>query len=252
MTDYCVLCGHCLEVCPQNAKTFASDLDMVKYYLKHGEKVALSIAPSYLGIFKYDHPGQVIDALKKLGFTYVRETAEGAALVTEAYQKLMDEGKMKNIITTCCPSVNDLIEKYYPELTSDMAPVVSPMIAHGMLMKAIYGEKVKTVFAGPCIAKKEEARDDERTEGYIDAVITFAELEAWFKEAGIDVFACSNVPVDNPDPKINRMYPVRKGVMTSVMTEHGGDGYKMFDIDGMDNCRELLRKCVRKIVRMFY
>lgn len=242
MTDYCVLCGHCLEVCPQNAKTFASDLDMVKYYLKHGEKVALSIAPSYLGIFKYDHPGQVIDALKKLGFTYVRETAEGAALVTEAYQKLMDEGKMKNIITTCCPSVNDLIEKYYPELTSDMAPVVSPMIAHGMLMKAIYGEKVKTVFAGPCIAKKEEARDDERTEGYIDAVITFAELEAWFKEAGIDVFACSNVPVDNPDPKINRMYPVRKGVMTSVMTEHGGDGYKMFDIDGMDNCRELFEE----------
>ena len=108
MTDYCVLCGHCLEVCPQNAKTFASDLDMVKYYLKHGEKVALSIAPSYLGIFKYDHPGQVIDALKKLGFTYVRETAEGAALVTEAYQKLMDEGKMKNIITTCCPSVTIL------------------------------------------------------------------------------------------------------------------------------------------------
>lgn len=242
MTDYCVLCGHCLEVCPQNAKTFASDLDMVKAYLAAGKKVALSIAPSYLGIFDYDRPGQVICALKKLGFTYVRETAEGAALVTDAYQKLIDEGQMENIITTCCPSVNDLVEKYYPELIGDMAPVVSPMIAHGMLMKKLYGDDVKLVFAGPCVAKKEEAREDERTEGYIDAVITFAELEDWFKEAGIDVFACEEMPVDNPNPKINRLYPVRKGVMTSVDTGHGTGGYTMFDIDGMENCRELFEE----------
>lgn len=242
MTDYCVLCGHCLEVCPQNAKTFASDLEMVKAYLAAGKKVALSIAPSYLGIFDYDRPGQVICALKKLGFTYVRETAEGAALVTDAYQKLMDEGQMENIITTCCPSVNDLVEKYYPELIGDMAPVVSPMIAHGMLMKKLYGDDVKLVFAGPCVAKKEEAREDERTEGYIDAVITFAELEDWFKEAGIDVFDCEEMPVDNPDPKINRLYPVRKGVMTSVDTGHGTGGYTMFDIDGMENCRELFEE----------
>lgn len=239
MTDYCVLCGHCLEVCPQNAKTFASDLDMVKYYLRQGEKVALSIAPSYLGIFEYEKPGQVIDALKKLGFAYVRETAEGAALVTEAYQKLIVQNEMTNIITTCCPSVNDLVEKYYPELVSYMAPVVSPMIAHGMLMREIYGSSVKTVFAGPCVAKKEEARGDERTDGYIDAVITFAELEEWFREAGIDVFACENIPVDNPDPKINRLYPVRKGVLTSVSTGAGEGAYKKFDIDGMENCREL-------------
>lgn len=242
MTDYCVLCGHCLEVCPQNAKTFASDLEMVKAYLAAGKKVALSIAPSYLGIFDYDRPGQVICALKKLGFTYVRETAEGAALVTDAYQKLMDEGQMENIITTCCPSVNDLVEKYYPELIGDMAPVVSPMVAHGMLMKKLYGDDVKLVFAGPCVAKKEEAREDERTEGYIDAVITFAELEDWFKEAGIDVFDCEEMPVDNPDPKINRLYPVRKGVMTSVDTGHGTGGYTMFDIDGMENCRELFEE----------
>ena len=64
----------------------------------------------------YDKPGQVVSALKKLGFYEVRETAEGAALVTKEYRRLLKEGKMTNIITTCCPSVNDLIEKYYPEL----------------------------------------------------------------------------------------------------------------------------------------
>ena len=92
MDDQCVLCGHCLEVCPQNAKTFASDLDRVKAYLEQGKKTIVSIAPSYLGILKYNHPGQVVDALLKLGFSEVRETSEGAAYVTEEYRKLLDEG----------------------------------------------------------------------------------------------------------------------------------------------------------------
>ena len=112
MDDHCVLCGHCLEVCPQNAKTFSSDLDRVKTFLKQGIKTIVSIAPSYLGILQYDHPGQIVDALLKLGFYQVRETSEGAAYVTEEYRKLLEEGKMDNIISTCCPSVNDLVEKY--------------------------------------------------------------------------------------------------------------------------------------------
>ena len=68
MNEYCVLCGHCLEVCPQNAKTFASDMDVVKVWLKQGDKVVVSLAPSYLGILKYRQPGQVVDGLKKLDF----------------------------------------------------------------------------------------------------------------------------------------------------------------------------------------
>ena len=116
--EACIHCGHCLEVCPQNAKTFASDMDRVKGYLRQGMKVVISIAPSYLGVLPYEKPGQVVDALLKLGFAEVRETAEGAALVTKEYQRLLSEGTMENIITTCCPSMNDLIEKYYPSLTN--------------------------------------------------------------------------------------------------------------------------------------
>ena len=142
MEDNCIHCGHCLEVCPQNAKTFASDMERVKGYLGQGKRVIISIAPSYLGVLEYEKPGQVVSALKKLGFYEVRETAEGAALVTREYRKLLAEGRMKNIITTCCPSVNDLVEKYYPSLTPLLAPVVSPMVAHGRLIKSIYGEDV--------------------------------------------------------------------------------------------------------------
>ena len=89
-----------------------------------------------------------------MGFFEVRETAEGAALVTREYQKLLEEGTMKNLITTCCPSVNDLIEKYYPSLTKYMTPVVSPMIAHGRLIKKIYGEDVKVGFFRALHCKK--------------------------------------------------------------------------------------------------
>ena len=86
--------------------------------LRRGEKVIVSIAPAYMGLLKYKTIGQVRSALLRLGFADVRETSEGAALVTAEYARLLEEGTMENIITTCCPSVNDLIEKYYPQLLS--------------------------------------------------------------------------------------------------------------------------------------
>ena len=243
--DACIHCGHCLEMCPQNAKTFASDMDRVKSDLRKGIQTIISIAPSYLGVLKYEKPGQVVDALLKLGFSEVRETAEGAALVTKEYQRLLAEGEMENIITTCCPSMNDLIEKYYPSLTKYMAPVVSPMIAHGKLIKSIYGEDVKVVFLGPCIAKKEEGVGDQRVAGAINALLTFEELEEWLEMEGIDICKCEDKPFGNPEVNINRIYPVSGGVIQSVITEKVTDKYHKIYIDGLKSCMELL-ECMQK------
>lgn len=242
MKDHCINCGHCLEVCPQNAKTFASDMDRVRGYLRQGMKTIISIAPSYLGVLDYDKPGQVVGALKKLGFYEVRETAEGAALVTAEYWKLLKEGKMANIITTCCPSVNDLIEKYYPSLVPYMAPVVSPMIAHGRLIRSIYGDDVKVVFLGPCIAKKEEAVGDERVRGAIDAILTFQEVVKWWKEEGIDVRQCEDEPMGNPDPRVNQLYPISGGIITSIQASSVEDNYYKIHIDGLKSCMELFEE----------
>lgn len=245
MVDHCINCGRCLEVCPQNAKTFASDMERVKGYLRQGFKTVISIAPSYAGVLEFDTPGQVVDALQRLGFWEVRETAEGAALVTNEYKKLVRENKMPNIITTCCPSVNDLIEKYYPDCAKLMAPVVSPMVAHGRYIKKIYGPDVKVVFLGPCIAKKQEAIGDDRVFGAVDAILTFEELADWFHEEGIDLHACEDKPMGNPDPKINRLYPVSGGVIQSVITEEEADGYHKVFVDGLENCMEML-ECLQK------
>lgn len=240
MSDKCILCGHCLEACPQNAKTFISDIDLVKSFLDSNHKTVVSIAPSYLGVLDFDSPGQVVTALKLLGFHAVRETAEGAAYVTREYEHLLLHSKMDNIITTCCPSVNDLIEIYYPSLIASMAPVVSPMIAHGKLIKKVYGNDTKVVFLGPCIAKKREAVGDDRTKGYIDAVITFQELKEWLLSEQIHLHELNDTPLDNPDPCVHRLYPISSGVISSVITsKQEVDRYRKFYVHGMKNCIEL-------------
>ncbi len=109
MDNRCILCGRCLDVCPQNAKTLISDLDRVKQFLHKGYQVIISLAPSHAAFFTSHTPGQTVQALYQLGFHAVYETAQGAALVTAQYRELMKENKMKYIISSCCPSINDII-----------------------------------------------------------------------------------------------------------------------------------------------
>lgn len=243
--DICVYCGHCMEVCPQNAKTFESDLAYVKRMLERKEEVVVSLDPSYKGLLHYDRAGQVVAALKKLGFSQVRETAEGAALVTDEYRKIIDRGDMDNIITTTCPSVIPLVEKHYPMLIPYLAPVVSPMIAHGKLIKMMMGSDTKVVFIGPCVAKKVEAEMDERTRGAVDAVIEFNELEKWMEDEDIDFMDCDEADFDNPDPMVNQLYSVNRGVIRSIRASGGMGKYIDLAVNGLANCREFLHSMKR-------
>ena len=245
MPDKCILCGKCLQICPQSAKTLVSDLDLVKEFIKSGQKTVASIAPSYMGLLKYKTIGQVKAALKKLGFADVRETSEGAALVTEEYTRLAQEGTMENIITTCCPSVNDLIEIYYPQLVPYLAPVVSPMIAHGKMLKKEYGQDTRVVFVGPCIAKKKESQDP-RHENCIDAVLNFNDIQQWLGEKQVVIEECEDDPFDQMDPKVNRLYPVTNGVVSSVISTEGRvDSYRKFYVHGTRNCIDLCESMAR-------
>lgn len=249
MPDKCILCGKCMQVCPQSAKTLISDLELVKGYIGEGIQTVITLAPSYMGLLKYKTIGQVNGALRKLGFADVRETSEGAAVVTAEYARLLKAGEMENIITTCCPSVNDLIEIYYPQLIPYMAPVVSPMIAHGKMLKEELGPDVKVVFLGPCIAKKKEA-GDIRHEGYIDAVLNFNDISRWLSEEEIIIEDCEDIPFANMNPGINRLYPVTNGIVNSVLaTEEERDGYRKFYVHGCRNCIDLCESMLRGDIR---
>ena len=249
MQDLCVYCGHWMEVCPQNAKTFESDLAYVKSMLYRKEQIIVSLDPSYKGLLHYEKTGQIVAALLKLGFSQVRETAEGAALVTQEYRRLVEEGTMENIITSTCPGVNALVEKYYPELIPYLAPIISPMLAHGKMIREVMGPDVKIVFIGPCVAKKMEAELDPRTRGVIDAVIEFNELEQWLEEEGIDLMECEEAAFANPDPQVNQLYAVNCGIIRSVKAAGGLGKYLDISVNGLGNCREMLHSMKRGYIK---
>ena len=242
MEDHGVLCGRCLAVCPQEAKTLTSELSQVKAMLRRGERVAAQLAPSYVGLLEFRQIGQVRSALRKLGFAEVFETAEGAAAVTDAYLRLIEEGRMDNIITTCCPAVNDMIEMYFPALVPSLAPVVSPMIASGRIIKQRLGSDTRVVFIGPCIAKRKEARDPRHADA-VDGVISFDELKRWLAEEEIRIDSCEDEPFPF-NPAVNRLYPVTGGVLASVragLSEEAAHHYRQFCVHGLSNCIELCR-----------
>lgn len=240
MDEKCILCGECSIACHQNAKTVRNDLWKVKELINSGEKVIASIAPSFVAAFDYEHVGQIVGALKALGFYSVQETAIGALKVSEEYKKLMQESRMENIITTCCPTVNLLIEKYYPKLISYMAPVISPMLAHGRLIKHTYGwDNVKVVFIGPCVSKKDEG-ESIQTEGTIDVVLTFKEVLHWLEEENIVIEDQKSELFDGIEALTTRSYPIPMGVIKSMDFSEDNYGYHITGVDGLDQCKEML------------
>lgn len=238
--DGCILCGKCLQVCPQNAKSVESDLDRVKAYILKKQKVYASIAPSLIPVFGIKGMKSIERIFNKLGFSYAEETAIGAEAVVAKYRQLMTEGTMKNIITSCCPVVNSLVEKHYPSLISQLAPVVSPMIAHGKMLKEKYGSRIKVVFIGPCLGKKEEFLDGANN-SVIDAVITFDEFEEWLQQQNIALGEAFQEIEDESEGNLitSRFFPAPGGIIKSVGSFRKFR-YKPVKLDGMEDCMEIL------------
>ena len=237
--ERCIDCGQCLIVCPQHAREIKSDLAEIKEAIANRKRVIASVAPSFAGAFEMDHAGQFVAALKTLGFYIVEETAVGAEVVAKFYKRYMEEQRMDNIITTSCPATNYLVQKYFPSLSKYLTPVVSPMLAHGKLMKHEYGMESYVVFIGPCIAKKEEAVEFEH-EGIINAVLTFDELSKWLKEEKIVLRDLKPQDFDKKSYRGGSGFPLRGGVFESFL-EQGESPYEMIHVDGIKECMELFR-----------
>lgn len=149
----CVLCGKCVSVCPQHVKQIRDDLPLAKALLKSEERVIASIAPSFVANYSGVNIAGMRKALKELGFFDAEETAVGATIVKNKYEELIDRHEQEIIITTCCHSVNLLIQKRYPEAIKYLADVVTPMQAHSIDIKRRY-PGTKTVFIGPAYQKR--------------------------------------------------------------------------------------------------
>ena len=231
INNECILCGHCFVVCPQDAKQIVDETEKVKVMLQSGEPVVASIAPSFIA----NYPGVGIAAmrraLKKLGFYDAEETAVGATIVKTEYERMLREDNRDVIISSCCHSINLLIQKYFPGALHCLADVLSPMLAHCQDIKRRMPE-AKTVFIGPCVAKKDEA---DHYAGLTDAVLTFEELTNWLKKEGIEL----ENEMDSEAESRARFFPVTGGVLKTMKKNE--DQYTYLAIDGVENCIEALK-----------
>ena len=227
----CILCGQCFVVCPQNAKEIADETERVKVLIDSGAPVIASVAPSFIA--NYDGVGfeELKTALKKLGFADAEETAVGATIVKREYERLLNEDNRNILISSCCHSVNLLIQKYYPSCLPYLADVLSPMQAHCKDIKQRYSS-AKTVFIGPCVAKKDEA--DYYT-GITDAVLTYEELTEWFEAAGI----VPEKKLDKSDESLARFFPTTGGILKTMQKNMRPD-YTYLAVDGVENCMAAL------------
>ena len=227
----CILCGKCVNQCPQNAKQIVDETEKVRVMLQSGAPVVVSLAPSFVANYDGAGIGALTEAIMKLGFHSVEETAIGATIVKNEYERMLREDGRDVIISSCCHSINLLIQKKYPTALQYLADVMSPMQAHCQdIKKRIPG--AKTVFIGPCVAKKDEA---EYYSGIVDAVLTFEELDKMLREAGVEI---QSTP-DKKDESRARFFPTTGGVL-KTMTDRNPE-YRYMAIDGVENCMAALR-----------
>lgn len=228
--DECILCGHCFVVCPQNAKEIVNETEKVRVLLQ-SYPVYVSLAPSFIANYKGVGINAMRTALKKLGFADVEETALGATVVKNEYDRLLREEKRDIVISSCCHSVNLLIQKYFPKELPYLADVLSPMQAHCADLKRRH-PGAKTVFIGPCVAKKDEA---QHYEGIVDAVLTFEELTQWLNQEGVVL----EKETDSQEESRARFFPTTGGILKTMKLD--APGYNYMAIDGVENCISALK-----------
>ncbi|MFR4584334.1 4Fe-4S binding protein [Clostridium cadaveris] len=232
--DRCIHCGMCVSACPRNAKDIECDIDKVKGFFKNNERTVVSLGSTFVGAFGHNSP-KIVAALKKLGFDYVEEIVIASQRVSREYEKYAERKDGKCYITSYCPSINELIQKYYPEVIPNLIPVIPPMVCHGKMIKKRYGDDTRVIFIGPCVAKKSEAKGEDD----VDAIITFDELSLWLKEEGIEFSSLEEVPFD--DKSIyGKRFPIF-GETVYQMNTRGLKGEVIY-VDGINDCKEVLQK----------
>lgn len=226
----CILCGQCFVVCPQNAKEISSETEKVKVLLSSGEKVIASLAPSFIANYEGAGIGGMRTALKKLGFYDAEETAIGATIVKTEYENMLAEKTRDIVISSCCHSVNLLIQKYFPKELPYLANVLSPMQAHAKDIKS-RNPGAKVVFIGPCVAKKDEAA---YYEGIVDAVLTYEDLANWLQAENVEIVA----EPDETKESRARFFPTTGGILKTMKKD---PEYTYLSLDGVENCMAALR-----------
>lgn len=242
--ERCIDCASCVAACPQEAMTVRNDVQQVRDALARGCRVVASVdpaAPAYWSVASFR---PIREALQRLGFADAQESAVGAAMIADRLGHLVDGRKQpRPIITTACPAVVLLIQKYYPTLLPNLAPIVSPMIAHGRWLKASLGPDAVIVYVGPCVAKKVEITD-EAVAGAVDVVLTLSELQEWLEDEGIALETSASRRAERCAPPAARLACMEGGLVKAAQLDTEGLTSRVLTTSGMRPCLHLLDSLV--------
>jgi Na+-translocating ferredoxin:NAD+ oxidoreductase RNF subunit RnfB len=256
--DRCIGCGSCLRVCAPEAITYRDSRDETKAILASGKKVAAIIAPSISGEFDdITDYRKFVRMIRELGFTYVNEVSFGVDMVATQYKELFNKFMGRYYITTNCPPIVSLVEKFYPGLIDNLAPIISPMIASAQLARHLYGEDTPVVYIGPCIGAKNEAL---RYNGIsrVDSVLTFVELRKLFAEFHIKESTVEYSDFDPPLGYKGSLFAVSNGILQAAGLNEDLMKGTIITAEGKDNVLEALREFdnsidfIRKHFNLFY
>lgn len=214
--EYCTYCGHCLTICPANAKKLRDDTQEIITALQNKEQLIISLAPSYISEFPNVNEDSFIAAAKEMGFYGVSETALGAEKVSKATKEWLKQQPQGIYISSCCTAAVHFICKYYPEKKYLLAPIDTPMVAHAKMLKKHY-PNCKVVFVGPCVAKKKESDMNDSIVDYALTYKEFVEMMDWF---GVD-FDFTNPTEDDvfipQRANKGRLFPVDGGMIANMI-----------------------------------
>lgn len=240
VSSRCINCGKCVKSCPQSAKVVIDHKKEAMNLLKNSSKVIACLAPSFVPSFYPYSYKKVIGGLKKLGFYQVWEVAVGAEILSKHIDEFMAANREKTYISTACPAFVTMIEKHYPELIPYLMPFGSPMIVTGKMIQRKYkGEDVKTVFIGPCIAKKAEALEPQ-FKNIIHHVLTFDELKEMFKENEINLSNVVECGFDSPPCSQGKLFPLTTGMMDNLKDINEIKESERVSICNENDCIQLL------------
>jgi two-component system NtrC family sensor kinase len=236
--ERCVGCGTCYKVCAQGAKEIANSVEQVRVLLAAGSPVVACLAPSFPAAFFDLRPGQVITAVRRLGFDQVLEVAFGAELLGREYARLAREGR-EPLIASPCPAVVSYVEKYAPKLIPNLVPLVSPMIALGRVVKQQYLPGARVVFIGPCIAKKAEI-EHPAVAGAVDAVLTFEEFRQMLFVEQIDAPLLPETSFDGPQAHLAGIFPVSGGLLRTAALQQDILDNTILVTDGREHTLQII------------
>ncbi|HOS72003.1 MAG TPA: [Fe-Fe] hydrogenase large subunit C-terminal domain-containing protein [Bacteroidales bacterium] len=245
--ERCIGCGLCFVSCARGAVEFRDSKDEVRAILSSGRKTAALIEPSIASEFDdITDYRKFVTMIRSLGFDYVHEVSFGVDLIAAHYVELFSKAEGKYYITANCPAIVKLIEKYHPELTPNLAPLVSPMIATAMVVKELYDEDTALVHIGPCIDAKDEILN-YRSGKLIESVLTFIELRQMFDEAGIQERLVKMSEFDPPYGYWGALYPLPPGIIQAGGLKRDMVTSKVITASGSEDCLEAIHDFDRHI-----